>query len=419
MSDVGPRRHDLPNEPVVERVSWVLTGAIIALSVLAMLTSVGSDSTTDTSATDGFAPSSSVADDSEITAPPASGESGDETSAGAEEPSRFTISASGDIIIHGRVGDAARTDDGYDFSPLFANVAPVLSSADLAICHLEVPLSQTNNDLAFGEQGAFRVPRELADALVAAGFDSCSVASNHAYDSGESSVIATVDQLTRVGLPHVGIATSAEEAARLWQFDVNGVTVGHLSYTYGLNGREPGSVPTDRVAQIDEATILADAARHKANGSEFVVVSMHWGDEFVAELNDLQAELGPRLIASEDIDLIIGHSAHVPQRIERYDGEYVAYGLGNFLSNQSVDAPECPTACTLESQDGAIVEFVVDRGDDGSLAVVDVRARPTWVDVGGTWQIVDTTSGSTVDREVLKASYARTIATLGVDPVVS
>ena len=233
-------------------------------------------------------------------------------------------------------------------------------------------------------------------------------------------MLATVDQLTRVGLPHVGIATSAEQAARLWQFDVKGVTVGHLAYTYGLNGRDVGSVPTDRVAQIDEAAILADAARHKANGSEFVILSMHWGDEFVADLTDQQAELGPRLIASEHIDLIIGHSAHVPQRIESYDGEYVAYGLGNLLSNQSITAPECPTACTLESQDGVLVEFVVDRGDGGSLGVVDIVARPTWVDVGSTWQIMDTTgaepvSGASVDRSVLKASFDRTMTTLGVD----
>ena len=410
MSAAGPRRHELPAEPVIERISWVLTGAIIALSVLALLTTTGSDASDGSTTTAVVDVSTSVVNSGVALSTVASDE---------VESNRFTISASGDIIVHGRVAEAAQTNSGYDFGPLFANVEPIIEAADLAICHLEVPLSLTNNDLAFGEQGAFRVPNQLADALVATGFDSCSAASNHAYDSGEASVLATVDQLTRVGLPHVGIATSAEQAARLWQFDVNGVTVGHLAYTYGLNGRAAGSVPTDRVAQIDEAAIRADAARHKANGSEFVILSMHWGDELASELTGEQAELGPRLIASDDIDLIIGHSAHVPQRIERYDGEYVAYGLGNFLSNQSITAPECPNACTLESQDGVLVEFVVDRDDEGSLGVVDIVARPTWVDVGSTWQIIDTTAGQTVtgasiDRTVLKASFDRTVTTLGV-----
>lgn len=407
-----PIRHHLTPEPMVERISWILTGAVMALSVLALLTTNRSqDAAVDT------APESTQP----ATATDPAGEAdtdGRAREGAAPDSRRFVISASGDIIVHGRVADAARTDDGYDFTPLFANIRPVIEAADLAICHLEVPVSLTNTDLAFGEAGAFRVPNQIVDALAATGFESCSAASNHAYDSGEPSVLATVEQLGRVGLPHVGIAASAEQAATLWQFEVNGTTVGHLAYTYGLNGRAPGSVPTDRVAQIDEATILADAARHKANGSEFVVVSMHWGDEFVSELNELQAELGPRLIASDDIDLIIGHSAHVPQQIVEYDGEYVAYGLGNLLSNQSVTAPECPTACTLESQDGVLVDFAVDQVGT-ELRVVEVTARPTWVDVGSTWQIFDTTASQTVtgaafDRDLLDASFDRTMRTLGI-----
>ncbi len=417
MREHGPERHELPVEPATERVAWVITGAIVALSVLALLTV---DRRTDDSAN--VATGTTTTELANSTIDPAEA---DDTSRSTGEPSvseRFTISASGDIIVHGRVADAATTESGYDFTPLFANVQGPISSADLAICHLESPLSATNTDLAFGEAGAFRAPNQLADALTEVGFDSCSVASNHAYDSGESSVIATVEQLQRVGLAHVGIATSEEQAAELWQVRVGEVTVGHLAYTYGLNGRAVGEVPTSRVAQIDEAFILADAARHDAAGTDFLVVSMHWGDEFDPELTDLQAELGPRLIASDDIDLLIGHSAHVPQQITEYDGEYVAYGLGNLLSNQSIDAPECPTLCTLESQDGALVEFVVDRRDDGSLGVVDIVARPTWVAVGTTWEIVDTTSvpvtGSEFDRNVLKASFDRTMATLGLSAEV-
>ncbi len=397
-------------------MGWLLTLALIAVMGLSLAASFGtggdvvfSDGDTADSVGEGDAPG---ADED--------GTSSDSAIADADES--FVISASGDILIHRRVAEAA--DDGaggYDFVQLLEPVRSLIETRDFAICHLEVPLSSTNTDLAFGgseDGGAFRSPNQLADALRAVGFDTCSVASNHAYDSGESSVVSTAEQLTRVGLPHVGISPTDAESGRLWQFRVKNHTIGHLSYTYGLNGRDPGSVPTTRVAQIDEATILADAARHKETGSEFVIVSLHWGDEFTTDLNTLQATLGQALIESPNIDLIIGHHAHVPQAVLAFGGEYVAYGLGNLLSNQSSSAPECPTLCPLESQDGVLLDFRVDRNDAGTLEVVEVIANPTWVDVGGTWKVIATDNpplvGVELDTGLLAESGSRTRATLAI-----
>lgn len=411
-----PRRPP-PRSPRIERVSWYLGLALIAVGGLGLVASFGDDdeptsaTSADVSSDDDASSSDDDADSTEI---------GDTAVAGTTDSrqDRFTISASGDIIIHGRVGEAAQTGEKtYDFSPLFAPVQNLIATRDFAICHLEVPISSTNDDLSF-DPAAFRAPMELPAAIKAAGFDSCSVASNHAWDSGESSVVSTIAQLDAVALPHVGVANSAEEAAMNWQFDVLGNTIGHLSYTYGHNNPDldNGGVPPERVALIDEQKILADAARQRAAGSEFTIVSMHWGIEFENELTEQQADLGPRLLASPDIDLIIGHHAHVPQEIVEIDGKYIAYGLGNLLSNQSVNAPECPTVCTIDSQDGVLLDFVVERGDDGQLRVTDVVANPTWVDVGGTWKIISTdnppTAGVSVDQAVLAASGERTRATL-------
>ena len=38
------------------------------------------------------------------------------------------------------------------------------------------------------------------------------------------------------------------------------------------------------------------------------------------------------LLASPDIDLVLGHHAHVVQPFEQIGGEWVAYGLGNFVA---------------------------------------------------------------------------------------
>ncbi len=396
-----------------ERVVWVLTLALFALGALALFSSFGGDDASTSTAAD--APE--AADDTTSDADAAVDGTDVAAATTNNRADRFTISASGDILIHERVADAATTADGYDFAQLFAPVQNLIDTRDFAICHLEVPISSTNDDLSY-TQGVFRAPMELADAIKSAGFDSCSVASNHSWDSGEPSVVSTIAQLQRVGLSHVGIANTPDEAAKNWQFDVLGNTIGHLSYTYGLNGREPGEVPAERVAMIDEAKILADAERQRLAGSDFTIVSMHWGTEFQNEPDALQADLGPRLLASPFIDLIIGHHAHVPQPVVEIDGEYIAYGLGNLLSNQAQGIPECPTACPLDSQDGVLLDFVVERGADGSLAVTEVVANPTWVDNRGTWKVIATDAppsiGVELDLQVLADSGARTRASLGI-----
>lgn len=398
---------------------WALTLGLFALGGLSLFASFGDDGATSSLDNDALQAAGVRSEANGDSEEGAEGADADGTSGNNGTPAadRFTISASGDILIHERVAEAAQTGDTtYDFAPLFAPVQNLIASRDFAICHLEVPLSSTNEDLAF--DGVFRAPMELADALAGAGFDSCSLASNHSWDSGEASVVSTVEQLQRVSLSHVGIANTPEEAAKSWQFNVLGNIVGHSSYTFGLNGRAPGEVPQDRVAQIDERQILADAAQQRSLGSEFTIVSLHWGTEFQNEIDDFQADLGPRLLESPDIDLIIGHHAHVPQEVVEINGKYIAYGLGNLLSNQAQGIPECPTACPLDSQDGVLLDFVVERNDSGRLAVTDVVANPTWVDNRNTWQIIPTDSpptiGVEVDLAVLADSAARTRASLGL-----
>ena len=403
---------------------WTLTLGLFALGGLSLFLSFGNDTAGSALNADALAAASvrgeAMGDtDEEFVEGASDGTVDGDNSQAGDRANRFTISASGDILIHERVAEAAQTGENtYDFAPLFAPAQNLIASRDFAICHLEVPLSSTNDDLSFSE-GVFRAPMELADALVGAGFDSCSLASNHSWDSGEASVVSTIEQLQRVGLSHVGIANTPEQAAQRWQFNVLGNIVGHLSYTFDLNGREPGEVPQDRVAQIDETQILAQAAQQRALGSEFTIVSMHWGTEFQNDIDAFQSDLGPRLLASPDIDLIIGHHAHVPQQVVEINGEYIAYGLGNLLSNQAQGIPECPTACPLDSQDGVLLDFVVERDETGTLAVTDVAANPTWVDNRNTWGIIPTdappTIGVEVDLAVLADSAARTRSSLGVE----
>jgi poly-gamma-glutamate capsule biosynthesis protein CapA/YwtB (metallophosphatase superfamily) len=315
----------------------------------------------------------------------------------------------------GRAGraNAQGSDAEYDFRPLFAGVAPTIAGADLAICHLETPLAFGGRFTPFPR---FNGPHELAEAIADAGFDGCSTASNHSYDQASEGIDATLDVLDAAGLGHAGTARSAEEAATTSLYDVSGISVAHLSYTYGLNGFVLGADETWRVAVIDPEMIVADAARARDGGAELVVVSLHWGLEYFRMPTVAQEELARTLADSGIVDIVVGHHAHVLQPMTTIGHTLVLYGLGNMLSNQE---PQC---CTVYSQDGAIVTVRVADGENG-VEVTGVDITPTWVD-RSTMQIVPVVArlaahetGDELPRWMaghLEASLARTLDSLGL-----
>ncbi len=317
-----------------------------------------------------------------------------------------TVAFAGDVLPHRRVNDraASHAAGGFDFAPLLDPVRPVLERADLALCHLEVPIAPTGE--AITAYPSFGAPAALVDGIAAAGWDGCSVASNHSLDRGVRGVATTLGQLDRVGLGHAGTARSRAEGGSITRYRVDGVRVAHLSYTYGLNGH---GVPDDApwtVNTIDPARIRQDAAR-AADAAEVVVVSLHWGTEGVHEPSPAQRALLDALLPSDDIDLVVGHHAHVVQPIERVAGTWVLFGLGNHLSNQVAD----------DERDGLLALVTFAPGDDG-WDVTGIEAVPTWVDLD-THRVVPAT-GVGADthpdlRDQLAASHARTRSVLAPD----
>lgn len=302
-----------------------------------------------------------------------------------ERRDSITIAAAGDLLVHPPLTAQAAADAraagraGHDFTQVLASVAPVVATADLGICHMETPLAEPEGP--FTGFPIFSVPPQLADAAAGAGFDTCSTASNHSLDTGLAGVTRTLDELDRVGLAHTGTARSADEAARPTVLDVHGVKVGHLSYTFSFNGipQEPGTGWSANL--IDPAAILAAAARTKAAGAEIVVLSLQWGTEYQNAADDGQLGLARQLLASPDIDLIVGHHVHVVQPFEKVGTEWVAYGLGNLTTRFPDGSPE-------NTQDAAVPVFTFTRTGAG-WTVTDVAVHPTFMEYAPAARVVD------------------------------
>ena len=291
-------------------------------------------------------------------------------------PKKATLVFSGDILSHGPVIQRAAyntdTFGTHDYTPMFAQVRPLLEEADLAICHLETPVSSDNQSLS--GYPIFNAPQELPGDLKEVGYDGCSTASNHSMDKGANGVRSTIVQLENAGLVWAGMARSAEEKKTPALYSPNGILIGHMSYTYGLNGFV---LPADEpylVNVIDEEKILSEAARMRSIGVDFIILSIQWGNEYQVNPSEAQENLAESLLNSPNIDLIVGSHVHVVQPIGTFNNKYVIYGLGNFLSNQSANC--CPAA----SQNGVMIFVDIVGTDSEGYKAENLTFEPTRVD---------------------------------------
>jgi poly-gamma-glutamate capsule biosynthesis protein CapA/YwtB (metallophosphatase superfamily) len=288
-------------------------------------------------------------------------------------PRTFTVLASGDILLHDGLWAQAKRPGGYDFGPLFAHLAADIRGADLAICHLETPLAAPGGP--FGNYPLFNVPPQVVTTLADVGYDTCSTASNHSLDQGQAGISRTLAALDAAGIRHTGTARNLAEARRLNLMTVHGAVVAQLSYTFSFNGlsRPAGKDWVANYLTASASAVLAEARRARAAGAEIVIVSLHWGTEYSHDPNDFQRAVADRLLASPDVDLIVGHHAHVVQPLQRLHGKWVAYGMGNEVAwqNQAVD-----------TRDGIMPLFTFTETKPGHFAVTRVEVIPIhmWLD---------------------------------------
>ncbi|HWM04606.1 MAG TPA: CapA family protein [Actinophytocola sp.] len=315
----------------------------------------------------------------------------------------FTVLATGDVLIHPPLTDQAIADGdgGRDFADLFEGVRPAVESADLSICHLEVPLAGSGGP--FEGYPTFSAPPEVATALAETGYDTCTTASNHTFDQGPEGVKTTLDLLDAAGIGHTGSARTEQESEEPLVREVAGVRVGQVSFTFGFN--RATEVPEPWMSnEIDVAAILEAARAAREAGAEVVIASLHWGNENQSAPTAFQRDVAEQLLEDPAVDLIVGHHAHVVQPFEKINGKWVAYGLGNQVARH-----ETPRGTTEE---GVMARFRFVKDKDG-WTVDQAEYLPTLVDLGPPIRLRDLT----VDTEV--AAGRRTQALNRTDAAVT
>ena len=229
---------------------------------------------------------------------------------------QLVITAGGDMTIGGDIrkrGDSLFERElkkqGGDLSFITRNVLDILENDDMTIVNFEstlttAPVYKTNN------QFVFSAPPEYVSILKNSSIEAVALENNHVMDHGETGL-----NETKAALESAGIIWS--DAKTPGVYTVNDVSIAMLSYQT-FDGRYPGlfeQVPLD---------VAAAKAKY-----DLVIVSYHWGAELDYKPNDNQIKLG-RLTIDAGADLVLGHHSHRINPIEKYQGRYIVYSLGNF-----------------------------------------------------------------------------------------
>jgi len=248
------------------------------------------------------------------------------------QQSELKLLFTGDIMGHdSQIASALATgDSGYDYKPCFQYLRPYLQEADLVIGNLEVTFAGE----PYKGYPAFSSPDELSEALKWAGFDILVNANNHALDRGHKGLLRTVELLHRQEIVQTG--TFPDSASRATHYPLivekKGIRIALLNYTYGTNGiqdRPPAIVNRINRTQMEEDMQKAFTAQ-----PDFILVSMHWGQEYQLTESREQQELASFLFEL-GADAVIGSHPHVVQPIRGKEaGDLVVYSLGNLISNQ-------------------------------------------------------------------------------------
>lgn len=289
---------------------------------------------------------------------------------------RKTISFSyvGDLMCHSPQFESARVNaDSFDFRPVYSEIKEILSKADFTIGNLETVIA--GKKARYTGYPFFNSPEEYLIALKGAGFDILVTSNNHSMDRGLTGINKTIENIRRYGMLSFGTCNSEAERDTVLIVEKDGIKVALLAYTYGLNGNNLPPQKNFAVNLIDTLLIKKDVTNARQQNVDAVIVYFHFGEEYERKANSFQMAIVQQTI-SYGADLIIASHPHVIQPIEcfesaksKLDQGFIAYSLGNFISNQRWRYSDC----------GVILNFTLEKIATDKIILDTISVEPVWV----------------------------------------
>jgi poly-gamma-glutamate synthesis protein (capsule biosynthesis protein) len=274
------------------------------------------------------------------------------------QTSSVTMQFFGDIMLDRHVAlNMSKDGLNYVFANLSGQEDRFFMGANMYIANLEGPFAparvQTSKSIAF------RFDPALVTQLKSYGFDAFNLANNHSYDMGKQNVAFTRELLQKNEFGYFGDEYHQGSEYTYFAGQEQGLpfTVAFI----GLNATE-GEMDMQKVKQA-----VGDAKRK----SKFVVVNIHWGEEYKRNSNAKQQNIAHQLV-DWGADAIIGHHPHVIQEAEVYKDKFIFYSLGNFIFDQYF---------SKETQEGISVGLILEDSGEVKVRVMPFFSKKSQVQI--------------------------------------
>jgi len=312
-----------------------------------------------------------------------------------EERYEASLIAVGDNLIHSSLyKDANRHANGgyldfntkkYDFKPMYKYIKEIVLSYDIGYMNQETILGGV--ELGLSDYPTFNSPYEVGDAMIDAGFNLVSLATNHTVDRGKNAVLNSCEYWKKQeNVLTAGSYCSEEARNEVIIAEKNNITYTMLNYTYGTNGMPVANDylvnvwPTDLAINDPSRDTKYQGYKDKVKEDiervrdkvDILIVAMHWGVEYTHNPTEYEKDMA-NYLASLDVDVIIGTHPHVIQPVTWIDDTLVIYSLGNFISAQYQNYSTCLNyKCTVGLMTSFDIEKVV-KGDDITINIKNVE----------------------------------------------
>ncbi|MCK9211419.1 MAG: CapA family protein [Ignavibacteriaceae bacterium] len=303
-----------------------------------------------------------------------------EVQTNAPKTTSITISVVGDLMCHSPQFEYAKvTADSFDFTPTFSEIRKYFDSSDFVFGNLETVTA--GKEKSYTGYPYFNSPEDYITSLKKAGFNFLFTSNNHCLDRGEIGVLRTLEKLKKNEINSTGTFSSQKERDSITIISANGIRFAVVSYTYGMNGNYLPKRKNYLVNRISDSLIVRDIQKAKSQDVDFVLVYFHFGEEYQHEPNRYQKSV-VQIAIDAGADIILASHPHVLQPVQffrkdssdklkgKLDSGFVAYSLGNFISNQR----------WRYSDVGVILQFKITKDIlSHDLHLENISFTPTWV----------------------------------------
>jgi len=243
-------------------------------------------------------------------------------------PKNISLTAVGDSI-------------GYNIeNEKLSHLSNLVNQSDIFIFNLEGVLLESNERVSecegFPRQSLFTAHSSFLEYMKLSPITIANLGNNHVIDCGSEGLKETKKILSENNILSLGAGQNSEEACEPLIVETKGWHIAFVSYNF---------VQLEFVSagDSDAGTAVIDQCNHdydkiRSSGADLIIASVHYG-LWSPSVEQGQVELVDNLFDA-GVDIVIGHSPHMPQAILVKEGKLAFFSLGNFILRPDYEMPK-------------------------------------------------------------------------------